>query len=84
MNDLKRAFCFFEQSGTFKNEFKKLGVESWDFDIANDYGETDRIMDLFAEIDKAFDGLPSVFDEIEGGGISSLLSFPASDSTNSI
>ena len=33
--------CFFEQSGTFKNEFKKLGYEAYDYDILNDFGETD-------------------------------------------
>lgn len=43
-------YCFFEQSGTFKNEFKKLGVEAKDFDIQNDFGETDEVIDLFAEI----------------------------------
>ena len=25
--------CFFEQSGTFKNEFKKLGYKAYDYDI---------------------------------------------------
>lgn len=30
------AHCLFEQSGTFKNEFKKLGIESYDYDIQND------------------------------------------------
>lgn len=44
------AHCLFEQSGTFKNEFKKLGVEAYDYDILNDYGETDYIIDLFNEI----------------------------------
>lgn len=42
--------CLFEQSGTFKNEFKKLGVEAQDYDIENDFGETDNIVDLFEEI----------------------------------
>lgn len=44
------AHCLFEQSGTFKNEFKKLGIESYDYDIQNEFGETDYIVDLFAEI----------------------------------
>ena len=30
---------FFEQSGTFKNEFKKLGFKAFDYDILNDFGE---------------------------------------------
>ena len=45
------AHCLFEQSGTFKNEFKKLGIEAYDYDILNDYGETDYQIDLFAEIE---------------------------------
>lgn len=44
------AHCLFEQSGTFKNEFKKLGIEAYDYDILNDFGETDYQIDLFAEI----------------------------------
>lgn len=45
-----RAFCLFEQSGTFKNEFKKLGYEAYDYDLMNDFGETDEIIDIFEEI----------------------------------
>lgn len=56
--------CFFEQSGTFKNEFKKLGFEAFDYDILNDFGETDFVIDLFAEIDKAFENQPSIFDNL--------------------
>ena len=58
------AHCMFEQSGTFKNEFKKLGYEAIDYDIKNDYGQTDRVMDLFEEINKGYAGGASVFDEI--------------------
>ena len=36
-----KVWCFFEQSGTFKNEFKKLGYEAVDVDIQNNFGETD-------------------------------------------
>lgn len=46
--------CLFEQSGTFKNEFKKLGYEAYDYDILNDFGETDYIIDLFEEIKKGY------------------------------
>ena len=45
-----KAHCLFEQSGTFKNEFKKLGIDAYDYDILNDYGQTDYQVDLFAEI----------------------------------
>ena len=45
-----KAHCLFEQSGTFKNEFKKLGIDAYDYDILNEFGETDYRVDLFAEI----------------------------------
>lgn len=60
--------CFFEQSGTFKNEFKKLGYKAYDYDILNDFGETDYVMDLYDEIEKGYLGLSSVFDKISGSG----------------
>lgn len=58
----KTAHCLFEQSGTFKNEFKKLGFKAFDYDILNDFGETDFKIDLFNEIDKAYKGKKSLFD----------------------
>ena len=57
------AHCLFEQSGTFKNEFKKLGIESYDYDILNEYGETDYQIDLYAEIKGGYEGKPSIFDK---------------------
>lgn len=48
--------CLFEQSGTFKNEFKKLGYEAYDYDILDDFGETDFKVDLFNEIETAYSG----------------------------
>lgn len=51
-----KVHCFFEQSGTFKNEFKKLGHEAYDYDILNDFGETDYVIDIFKEIETAFEG----------------------------
>lgn len=57
-----KAHCLFEQSGTFKNEFIKLGISAEDYDIQNEFGETDHIVDLFAEIDKAYNGEKSIFD----------------------
>lgn len=56
--------CFFEQSGTFKNEFKKLGYCAEDYDIRNDFGETDHIVDLFKEIEGGWNEEPSIFDKI--------------------
>ena len=58
------AHCLFEQSGTFKNEFRKLGYESYDYDILNEFGETDYVIDIFKEIGGAYDGKPSLFDKI--------------------
>lgn len=61
---ISKVHCFFEQSGTFKNEFRKLGFFSEDYDILNDFGETDHVIDLFQEITRAYDGVESVFDDI--------------------
>lgn len=58
------AHCLFEQSGTFKNEFKKLGIESYDYDILNDYKQTDFQIDLYAEIRGGYENKPSIFDKI--------------------
>ena len=57
--------CLFEQSGTFKNEFKKLGYEAIDYDIQNEFGETDFVIDLFKEIEKAYNNKSSIFDDIK-------------------
>jgi len=59
-----KVHCFFEQSGTFKNEFIKLGIPAEDYDIQNSHGETDHVIDLFEQIEKAYDGRPSIFDDI--------------------
>lgn len=60
-----KVHCFFEQSGTFKNEFIKLGYEAEDYDIQNNFCETDNVVDLFAEIEKCYGGGQSVFDTIK-------------------
>ena len=59
-----KVHCFFEQSGTFKNEFIKLGIPAEDYDIQNNFGETNHTDDLFAEIEKAYVGGASLFDMI--------------------
>lgn len=64
MNIKGKVHCFFEQSGTFKNEFRKLGYKAEDYDIQNDFGETDNVLDLFKEIEKCYDGERSLFDKI--------------------
>ena len=64
-----KVHCFFEQSGTFKNEFKKLGFPAEDYDIQNNFGETDNVTDLFKAIEDAYEGKPSIFDKIGGGDL---------------
>lgn len=51
-----KVHCLFEQSGTFKNEFKKLGYDAYDYDILDDFGETDFKINLFDEIKKDYEG----------------------------
>lgn len=57
-----KVHCLFEQSGTFKNEFIKMGIMAEDYDIQNNFGQTDHLIDLFLEIENAYENLPSVFD----------------------
>ena len=71
-----KVHCFFEQSGTFKREFIKLGIPAEDYDILNDFGETDHMDDLFAEIEKAYDGKPSLFDTIDAENDFIMAFFP--------
>ena len=59
-----KIYCFFEQSGTFKNEFRKLGYKAEDYDIQNEFGQTDHITDIFKEIENGFEGKKSIFDNI--------------------
>ena len=66
---IRKVFCLFEQSGTFKNAFKELGIPAEDYDIRDDFGQTDHRVDLFAEIDKAYREEPSIFDNIEQGDL---------------
>lgn len=64
-----KAHCLFEQSGTFKNEFIKLGIPAFDYDIQNNFGQTDYVIDLFEEIDTAYKGGQSIFDNINSDDI---------------
>lgn len=56
------AHCFFEQSGTFRDEFRKMGVPTKDYDLANEFGKTDWQGDLFSQIRRAYAGGASLFD----------------------
>ena len=55
--DIRKVWCMFEQSGTFKNEFIKLGIPAVDLDLQNNFNQTDYVIDLFAEIDREYDRL---------------------------
>lgn len=61
---IKTVHCLFEQSGTFKNAFKSFGINAFDYDIQDNFGETDCIVDLFTEIHNGYDDRPSMFDNI--------------------
>lgn len=41
-----------------------MGVNARDYDILNDFGETDVVIDLFSQIESAFLGKVSIFDTI--------------------
>lgn len=62
-----KVHCLFEQSGTFKNEFKKLGYDAYDYDILDDFGETDFKINLFDEIKKDYEGGGKPFSEFFKG-----------------
>lgn len=64
-----KVHCFFEQSGTFKNEFIKLGFNSFDYDLHNDFLHTDYIIDLFNQIELAYSNKFSIFDSITKGDL---------------
>lgn len=61
---IKKCFCFFEQSGTFKKAFQRNGVSAFDVDIKNNFGETDFCIDLFREIKAEENGEKTIFSEI--------------------
>lgn len=75
---VKKVHCLFEQSGTFKEEFKKLGVDAEDYDILNQFNETDNVVDLFHEIEVAYEGGQSIFDGIKEGEVA-MAFFPCTE-----
>lgn len=56
---VSKVHCLFEQSGTFKNEFRKFDKEAYDYDIKNDFGQTDYVLDIFTQIDEEINGVNS-------------------------
>lgn len=63
------AHCFFEQSGVFRDEFIKLGVPALDYDLCDQFGETNWRGDLFFQIERAYSGKRSLFDNIMPGDL---------------
>ncbi len=57
--------CLFEQSGTFKNAFRQLNIPAKDYDIKNEFGETDFYCDLFEDIENAYNHRYSIFETIK-------------------
>lgn len=64
MDDINVVHLLFEQSGTFKKAFQMLGYKAFDYDIKNDFEETDFVCDLFNEIELGYNGKQSIFDKI--------------------
>lgn len=47
-----------------KTNLKNFGYEAIDYDIQNEFNETDVVIDLFKEIEKAYNKEESIFDNI--------------------
>lgn len=62
--EINKVHCLFEQSGTFKNEFLKLGIPAFDYDIKNDFKQTDFVCDLFEQIEKGYCNDVSIFNRM--------------------
>lgn len=60
-----KIHLLFEQSGTFKKAFQKLGHKAIDYDILNDYKQTDIKKDIFREINLCYFNNKSIFDNIK-------------------
>lgn len=58
-NEIDKVYCLFEQSGTFKKILKKdFGIENvFDFDLKNEFGQTDFQIDLFEQINQEFNNI---------------------------
>ena len=48
-----------------KTNLKNFGYEAIDYDIQNEFNETDVVIDLFKEIEKAYNKEENIFDEKE-------------------
>lgn len=59
---IRHVHCFFEQSGTWKKAFATFGITAFDYDVENQFNQTDYQMDLFDEINVTYDYLTGVHD----------------------
>ena len=59
-----RVHLLFEQSGTFKKVFREKGIKAYDYDTQDLFGETDKKVDLFLEIQREVYDAPSIFSKI--------------------
>lgn len=59
-----KVHLLFEQSGAFKKVFCEKGIEAYDYDIQNSFGETDKKVDLFLEISRSAYGSSSIFSKM--------------------
>ena len=62
--EIKKVYCLFEQSGTFKKAFQAFGYDAIDVDIENSFNETNLVCNIFDEINAACNGKSSIFDKI--------------------
>lgn len=62
---VNKVHLLFEQSGTFKRAFEELGIDAKDYDLQNNFGQTDWKGDLFFQIERAFRGEYSIFERIK-------------------
>lgn len=69
----KIVHLLFEQSGTFKSVFNELGILAYDYDYENQFNQVDYQLDLFKEIENAYDYKKSIFDNISEGDL--IISF---------
>ena len=63
MGKINKVHCLFEQSGTFKNKFKEFEIQAIDYDIENQFNQTDVIIDIFNEIEVCYNGGASIFND---------------------
>lgn len=68
-HDMK-VHLLFEQSGVFKRSWTATGYEAIDYDINNDYGQTDVQLDIMEEVKDCYWALrKTIFDDMATGDL---------------